>query len=91
MAERDPTTDVEGVDLAASVAQVQSTESLGDRPLAVVNAGRSAQGTLDFPMDVAARLEQVRQDLRHDLVGLSSRSRQVIGAVLARPVDGGRN
>lgn len=75
----DPATNVEGVDLAASVAQVRATGSLGNRPLVVINAGRSAQWTPDFPMDVATRLEQVRQDLRREVVGLSTRSRHIIG------------
>lgn len=73
-----PSTNVEQVDLAACCRQVAGTGSLGDRPVILVNSGRGAAWTPDVPMDVIARLEAVRRDLRREVVQLSSNSRHVI-------------
>ena len=73
-----PDTNVEQVDLAACCRQVAGTASLGDRPLILVNGGRGAAWTPDVPMDIIARLEEVRRDLRREVLQLSSNSRHVI-------------
>jgi pimeloyl-ACP methyl ester carboxylesterase len=46
--------------------------------LILVNGGRGAAWTPDVPMDIIARLEEVRRDLRREVLQLSSNSRHVI-------------
>ncbi len=73
----DPRGNAEGVDLAASDAQLAKVTSLGQIPL--VSVGRSryhfAPG---FPADLAARVKRLVLDLRADLTTLSSRGRFVL-------------
>jgi pimeloyl-ACP methyl ester carboxylesterase len=70
----DPAGNVEGIDLQASAAQARAAGSLGDRPLVVLSAGRSARSwDPDFPAELSDRLMRLRRDLQQDVTRLSTR------------------
>src|SRR5713226_5360597 len=79
---REETNNAEGIDSAISAAQVRSVASLGNLPLVVLTRAsepwirRVVTEFPGFPQEVAATLEQAWQEQQHDLLRLSSRSRQ---------------
>jgi pimeloyl-ACP methyl ester carboxylesterase len=73
------TSNLENLDYFASADLVRATNGLGDLPLVVLTHRPSWRGGDPyFPMDVAAQIEQVGQNLQIDLAGLSSNSTHVI-------------
>jgi pimeloyl-ACP methyl ester carboxylesterase len=63
-----------------STAQIRAAGNLGDRPLIVLTAGKVDEGIYDNPADAAAAQKVWVDVLQKDLVGLSSRGKQIIVA-----------
>ncbi len=82
--ETQQTDNPEGIDPAASAAQVRSITSLGTLPLVVLT--HSSERWIDmlvtafpgFPRELAVRLEHAWQEQQHQLLPLSSQSRQMV-------------
>jgi pimeloyl-ACP methyl ester carboxylesterase len=74
----------EGIDPAASAAQVRSIASLGALPLVVLTHTSDSwiemlvTGFPGFPRELATRLEQTWQEQQRQLLPLSSHSRQMV-------------
>ena len=69
----------EWIDLDANAALLRKAKGIGDKPLIVLTASPTAMD----PMIPAAEQEnasRVHQDMQRELLGLSTRSRQVIAA-----------
>ncbi len=68
--------------IAATAAQVQQSGSLGDRPLVVVTAGIGMAATESLPpgvtRDALQRADLVWNELQTELLGLSTKSTQII-------------
>ena len=73
----DQTNTAEGLDIAGSAAQVRAAGTLDAIPLVVITAGIDTWEA-GFPREVAAELEQDWRWMQHELVALSTRSRQVL-------------
>ncbi len=86
----DPAANGEGLDIAASAAQVRAAGTLGDIPLVVITAGIDTWEA-GFPADVAAALEEDWQMLQRDLAALSARSRHVIATESDHSIQDGQS
>jgi pimeloyl-ACP methyl ester carboxylesterase len=76
--EKDPSRNPEGLDLIESAAQASASGGFGGRPLVVLTAGDRAAVTEGLPTAVADDLDAIWMELQTQLVGLSTKGRQVI-------------
>jgi pimeloyl-ACP methyl ester carboxylesterase len=67
----------EYLDAMASVAEGRTCGLLGDRPLVVLRAGNYGAPP-DFPQDIAAAIEQLRQEIHSSFTRLSSHSSYIV-------------
>jgi pimeloyl-ACP methyl ester carboxylesterase len=74
----DPAQHPEGLRFGVSLAQVAGVGALGSIPLAVLSAGWAEPYSADFPAELGARLDRLREAQQEDLVALSSRGWRVI-------------
>ena len=74
--------DVEGVDMLVSNAQVKAVKSLGDLPLLVISRSPNnpvmAAGMPSLPEETNAKVLQLWQQMQIELAGLSSNSTRVV-------------
>jgi pimeloyl-ACP methyl ester carboxylesterase len=68
----------EPIDWAATTLEMRQAGSLGACPLVVITAERFELVPPDFPADLVTQLAETHQALQQRLVGLSSRSTQII-------------
>jgi hypothetical protein len=67
----------EYLDAVASVAEGRTCGPLRDRPLVVLRAGNYGAPP-DFPQDIAAAIEQLRQEIHSSFTRLSSHSSYIV-------------
>jgi pimeloyl-ACP methyl ester carboxylesterase len=77
MVPEDPSLNLEGWDIDASIDQVRDSGSLGKLPLIVITAG-DKQRPADFPAELAQEIDQVWLELQRELAQLSSNSKHLI-------------
>jgi hypothetical protein len=74
----DPAMTEEGMDIPATVAQVQNTDGLGAIPLLVLVAGVPMLPTTELPAPLTAQLNELLQQTRpEELTHLSSQSLRI--------------
>jgi pimeloyl-ACP methyl ester carboxylesterase len=76
----DPATHPERIRFGVSLAQVAAAGALGSLPLVVLTAGRVEPYSADFPADLGARLDRLREAQQEELVGLSASGQHMIAA-----------
>ena len=73
----DPFSNDEGIDIAASAAQVRATGHLGQLPMVVITAGKD-EWEEGFPLEIARALEQDWLAMQKELAALSFNSTHLI-------------
>lgn len=74
----DPTQTAEGIDIAATAAQLQTAGTLGDKPLLVLVAGQPMLDTTALPADLTTQLNALLQEtLPAELTALSTQSLRI--------------
>lgn len=74
----DPTQTAEGIDIAATAAQLQAAGTLGDKPLLVLVAGQPMLDTTALPSDLTTQLNALLQEtLPAELTALSTQSLRI--------------
>jgi len=73
-----PSFSSEGLDFAASYAQVRAASSLGEIPLIVLTRDPNWPGDPGTPVELQPVLRDVWQELQRDLLKLSKNSRQIV-------------
>jgi pimeloyl-ACP methyl ester carboxylesterase len=74
-----PTADLpEKWDIPASIIQVKAVKPLGNLPLVVITSSPTKSIDPNLPPELAAKIQQVRENLQNDLASLSSNSTHVI-------------
>ena len=76
----DPASHPERIRLGVSLAQVAAAGALGSTPLVVLSAGRTEPYSADFPAELGAQLDRLREAQQVELVSLSSSGRRIIAA-----------
>jgi pimeloyl-ACP methyl ester carboxylesterase len=77
----------EGMDIAASAAQVRATNSLGNMPLLVITRSPTWDHSPTLPVDFAAKLEHIWQDMQIDLLSISSNSTHIIASKAGHNIE----
>lgn len=74
----DPAQTAEGIDIPATVKQLQAAGTLGDKPLLVLVAGRPMLDTSTLPADLTTKLNTLLQEtLPAELTALSTQSLRI--------------
>ena len=83
--------DEEGVDTAASNAQVKAAKPLGDLPLVVISRSPdnpNMEDKIPLPAETNVKLQQIWQDLQNELAGWSTNSTHLIAAHAGHNIPG---
>ena len=74
----DPSSTPEGIDFRASAEQVQTTATLGFKPLVVLSHSPQALQPTRLPLEIRDNMRHAWAELQNSLLSLSGNSRQVV-------------